>query len=286
MPAIKHILFPYDFSEQGALAVPFVHALADRWGAQITVMSVMAPIWTAPPLGMPAMPVPDPVEMEQELRARLDVAFTKDLSGLPAERITCSGDPALKITEFADSNAVDLIMIPTHGFGVFRSLLIGSVTAKVLHDARCPVWTATHAEEQQASKLPQTILCAMDDGARAPALLRWAADFSARTGAALKVMHVAPLISDWLAVPAERELQEQVREEARVNIEALRQSAGVEASIRIVVGPIADTITEVASQEQADLVLIGRGSANSTLGRLRTHVYGIVRKSPCPVLSV
>jgi nucleotide-binding universal stress UspA family protein len=39
-------------------------------------------------------------------------------------------------------------MMATHGTGLFRSLLIGSVTAKVLHDARCPVWIATRAEEQ------------------------------------------------------------------------------------------------------------------------------------------
>jgi hypothetical protein len=30
---------------------------------------------------------------------------------------------------------VDLIMMPTHGVGTFRSFLVGSVTAKVLHDA-------------------------------------------------------------------------------------------------------------------------------------------------------
>ncbi len=36
---------------------------------------------------------------------------------------------------------LDLIMMPTHGGRHFRSLLIGSVTAKVLHDVRCPVWT-------------------------------------------------------------------------------------------------------------------------------------------------
>jgi hypothetical protein len=47
--------------------------------------------------------------------------------------------------EFAANHHVDLVMMPTHGVGTFRSFLVGSVTAKVLHDANCPVWTAAHA---------------------------------------------------------------------------------------------------------------------------------------------
>jgi len=97
---------------------------------------------------------------------------------------------------------------------------------------------------------------------------------------------VVPQISDWLALPGERELQEQVRDDARAKIDALKQSAGVETHARIAVGPVAETVTEEARQEGADLILIGRGALASPLGRLRTHAYGIIQKSPCPVVSV
>ena len=33
MPTIKHILFPFDFSEPAFLAVPFVRAIARRYSA-------------------------------------------------------------------------------------------------------------------------------------------------------------------------------------------------------------------------------------------------------------
>jgi hypothetical protein len=33
-------------------------------------------------------------------------------------------------------------------------------------------------------------------------------------------------------------------------------------------------------------VVIARGSAGEGHGRLRTHAYGIIRNSPCPVVSV
>src|SRR5579862_9074153 len=153
-------------------------------------------------------------------------------------------------------------------------------------DPACPVWTATHAEEQRSRDVPRTILYAVDGTPATPALMQWAAEFSQRMGASLKFLHVAPRISDWLALPGERELQEQVRDQARANIDALKRTVGLEAPVRVAVGQIVDTVTEEARQEGADLVLIGRGSLQSPLGRLRTHAYGIIQKSPCPVASV
>jgi nucleotide-binding universal stress UspA family protein len=284
MSTIKNILFPFDFSEQGSQAAPFVRAIANHFGASVTLMSVLPPVWDFPTLGVPI--VTSDSAVEGDLKARLDEALTKELEGISVQRVPCSGDPASRITEFAHANGVDLIMMATHGTGLFRSLLIGSVTAKVLHDAKCAVWTATHAEEQRSPDVPRTILCAVDGTDKTPALIQWAAEFSQRMGASLKLLHVVPPISDWLSLPSERDLQEQVRDEARVKINVLQQSARVEAPLRIAVGQIADTVTEEARQEAADLILIGRGSLQSSLGRLRTHAYGIIQKSPCPVLSV
>ena len=63
-----------------------------------------------------------------------------------ASRETCEGEAASRIVAFAKSHDIDLIMMPTHGLGPFRRFLIGSITAKVLHDAHCPVWTGVHME--------------------------------------------------------------------------------------------------------------------------------------------
>jgi nucleotide-binding universal stress UspA family protein len=54
----------------------------------------------------------------------------------------------------------------------------------------------------------------------------------------------------------------------------------------VAVGEIVNTVVEEASREQADLVIIGRGAISESFGRLRTHAFGIVQRSPCPVLSV
>src|SRR5208282_293494 len=107
----------------------------------------------------------------------------------PVARFSALGDPAAKIAEFTRDNAVDLVMMPTHGHGLFRSLLMGSVTSKVLHDVHCPVWTAAHAEKQHAPQAPRKILCALDGSGKSLALAQWAVDFSHELGASLQLLH-------------------------------------------------------------------------------------------------
>jgi nucleotide-binding universal stress UspA family protein len=285
MSNIRHILFPLDFSTAGTAAIPFVRALSNRFHAKVTILSVVPPAWVSPP-GLIPPPVPsDPVTLENALRAHLDKLAIDDLESPPV-RLTAVGDPAVKIAEFTRDNGVDLVMIPTHGHGLFRSLLLGSVTSKVLHDVHCPVWTAAHAEKQHTPELPRKILCALDGTGKSLALAQWGADFSRQVGASLQLFHVVRPISDWLSLESEQALQEELRAESRARIEAMLKSAGLDLPLRIAVGEIVATITEEARQEGADLIVLGRGATHETLGRLRSHAHGIIQRSPCPVLSV
>jgi nucleotide-binding universal stress UspA family protein len=282
-PTIKHILFPFDFSQQGLQVAPFVAAAARRFDATVTVLGVVPPSFDAAPAGIGRVGETT-AEWTHALHARLDAVPIEAFTGIDVKRVALSGDPAFKITEFAHDHRVDLIAMPTHGLGMFRSLLMGSVTSKVLHDANCPVWTAAHIETQPTHDLPRTILCALDGSRDNPALLRWTAAFSATVGATLKLLHVVRSITDWPSLESERAIQDEFRQEARAQIESMQASAGVEAPLEVVVGEIVPLLGDRA--KDADLVVIGRGSLSSTLGRLRTHAYQIIQRSPCPVISV
>jgi hypothetical protein len=50
-------------------------------------------------------------------------------------------------------------------------------------------------------------------------------------------------------------------------------------------GLIARDVSDVALDQHADLVVIGRGKLQGAFGSLRTHAYEIIRQAPCPVLS-
>src|ERR1035438_1854787 len=66
---------------------------------------------------------------------------------IPLIQEVVEGDPAGQIVDYARDHDIGLIVMATHGYGPFRRFLLGSVTAKVLHDAGCPVWTGPHLEE-------------------------------------------------------------------------------------------------------------------------------------------
>lgn len=286
MSSIQHILFPFDFSEAGSRAANYIGPLANRLHAKVTLLSVVPPIWNEPLAGMGPVIVQDPDELNRQLQTRLNQTFGQEFAGLEVDRIAVTGDPAVEITAFAHNQKVDLIMMPTHGFGLFRSLLLGSVTAKVLHDSHCPVWTSAHAEKQDAPHLPNKMLCAIDGTPESIGVLRWASQLSSQLGASLNLLHVVAPASDLLALESERDLQESLREAARERVETFIKAAAVEAPLRVAVGDVAPTIAEEARQEGAHLLLLGRGSLQSKMGRLRTHEYGIIQSSPCPVISV
>jgi hypothetical protein len=77
-----------------------------------------------------------------------------------------------------------------------------------------------------------------------------------------------------------------LRKNAKDSIEGMAASAGIEAPVCIAIGTVADAVADEAERHGSDLVIIGRGTLQGTLGRLRTHAYGIIRLSPCPVLSL
>ena len=95
------------------------------------------------------------------------------------------------ITSFSHKNQVDLIVMPTHGYGKFRILLLGSVAAKVLHDAHCAVWTAAHTEDPlQATHIDcRSMICAVDLDHEYVGLIRFAADLAKEYAADLRLVH-------------------------------------------------------------------------------------------------
>ncbi len=288
MLAIKHILFPIDFSERCCGAAPFVRAMAQRFGARITLMSVVSPFWQAASGDLSGAALVDMDELKRDLEFRLRDAFVKEFAGLAVDRVAEIGDPAETITRYAHTQGPDLIMLPTHGYGPFRSLLLGSVTAKVLHDALCPVWTATHVEDPPALHhvAGRNVLCAIDATPRSSPLIEWAAEYARNTGASLRLVHAVSGIQGWPDRQLDREFEETLRIQAREAIDKLQKSVGVAAPLCVAVGEVAGAVREEAERHNSDLIVIGRGLLHEKLGRLRTHAYGIIRQAPCPVLSV
>jgi len=290
MVPISRILIPVDFSDRCLRMMPYVSAIAQRYQAEVVLLHVVNPVYTIPATGIsgPAlMPVPQWVFTEKT--TELERFAVSELRDLPVRRLVYEGDPETQIAAFTHAESIQLMIMPTHGYGVFRRFLIGSVTSKILHDASCPVLTGVHTEAKAplANVKLSNIVCAVDLTPHTENVLAWASRLARDFEARLSIVHVAPSISPGLAVTFSSRVNQELKETARKDVERLQAAVGAKSvSICIQEGDIAREVCSFAQSIAADLVVIGRSAQDGASGRLRTNAYAIIRQAPCPVLSV
>jgi nucleotide-binding universal stress UspA family protein len=287
MPAIQKILFPVDMSDSCTAAAPFVEALVKRLQAELILLHVleMPPGYVTDWYGY--MPLVDTEAIRRARQGEVDLYLKDQFQGRNVRRVMTEGDAAREIACYAQEHGTDLIMMPTHGYGAFRSLLLGSVTAKVLHDAGCPVWTGVHVEETSpASATFTNVMCAIDLSEKSLPTIELAAKLAQDFEARLWLVHAVPGAETRPEKYFDADLQAFLQAEARKVLTKMQQDAGVVGQLCLGAGEVPHVVREAALHHNADLLVIGRGHATGTLGRLRTNVYSIIRQSPCPVISV
>ena len=291
MPTLSKILAPVVFSAQCEDAARHAAALACRFHSQLVLMHVYVPPWAAvaSPEGYATPPQYDIEATTQRIREQLDRFLCEEVLNIRVRREVCEGDPALAIADFANRENCDLIVMPTHGYGPFRRFLLGSVTAKVLHDVCCPVLTGPHLEHPPAISSPcfGKILCAIDLGPHSRAVLEWADWMAAQFGSEVTVLHVLPSAQTHLdVVYFDPQWRNDLAAGARRRFAEIQAETGTNHEIRIEAGDVPDTVREIAESAGANLVVIGRGHTRRLMGRLRANTYAILRESPCPVLAI
>jgi nucleotide-binding universal stress UspA family protein len=291
MFSLRKILLPIDFSDRclGAAryAAPY---LGNHFSSEVTLLHVVPPYldFGAEELGLSLSG--DWIEKRKSQAQRaLDLFLSEELRQLSVKRVLAEGDAARHIVEYAHSQQTNLIMMPTHGHGPFRRLLLGSVTSKVLHDADCPVWTGVHANTDRPAE-PMTlehIVCAVDLERYSRNPLKWASSLANEFKAKLTVVHVVASL-DWRTQSYyfTHEWRDYMMGKAKADIETLLQDVESRAAVVLEFGDIAESVCSAAERLKADLLVVGRGSAAGDSGRFRTQAYAIIRRSLCPVVSV
>jgi len=291
MAMLSRILVPVVFSERCQDATRYAAALACRFHCELDLLHVFVQPWAAFSAAE-GYATPPPFDLEstlEQVQAELDGFLRDELRGITVHREVGEGDPARAIAEFANTEKCDLIVMPTHGYGPFRRFLLGSVTAKVLHDAHCPVLTSPHLEHPPAMEWPRfgKILCAVDLRPECRQVVAWAARIAGEFGSELALVHVVPDSGPRLdGVTFEPAWRADLVAHARDQVTALRDEMHLKAEVLVEPGEVVAAIRAAAKSACGDLLVAGRGHAHGVLGRLRTHTYGIVRESPCPVLAV
>jgi nucleotide-binding universal stress UspA family protein len=289
MLPLGKILVPLDFSERCFGATRYAEALAAHFGSEITLLHVLEPIRYSFATLEGGVGFSELMgSLEAQARQQLDAFRCEALDRFRVNRVLLDGDPARRIVEYARAEHLDLIAMPTHGYGPFRRFILGSVTAKVLHDADCPVLTGVHMEETPPLEAMaiRTVMCAVDLGPQSRKALCWAAQMASDFSARLVLAHAVPCIESLPGEYFDRELASDISKSARQELEKLNETMHAGAEIFVDGGDAPKVICRAAGEFKADLLVIARGSAAGIPGRLRTNAYAVIRGSPCAVVSV
>ncbi len=134
---MKKILIAHDGSDTADRALMQAAAIAQKFGANLTVLSVV-PNLCFTEIGIDC----DTVNKLYRAEVEGTVEGVKDLlkeKGLEAETLILEGSPADIISDHAKGSGVDLIVVGSTGKQATGRMLIGSVSSKVVAYAPCSV---------------------------------------------------------------------------------------------------------------------------------------------------
>jgi nucleotide-binding universal stress UspA family protein len=148
----KTILVPHDFSSSANHATAIARDEAKTHGARLVLLHVIdiphqlqpdtaiVPEAGAAPISVRDYAVAKGEEHLNDLAARL----AKD--GVSAQTFIRVGNPVDEITSFVKENAIDLVVMGTHGRTGLQHLLLGSVAERVVRSCSAPVLTIRSPE--------------------------------------------------------------------------------------------------------------------------------------------
>jgi nucleotide-binding universal stress UspA family protein len=162
LPEIRKILFASDLSPNSRYAFGYAASLADRYDAKITVLHVLERL--NPSTVMEVQGYLGEAEWEKiqkekqaglldEITMRLNEFCTemsaklKDCKFMVEEILTIAGVPAEEILNQAERLDMDVIVMGTHGHGLFIDALMGGTARRVVNRSPIPVMIVRLPEE-------------------------------------------------------------------------------------------------------------------------------------------
>ena len=135
----KKILVPLDGSGLAECVLPHVKAMAKECGTEEVVLLKIvepAPTWAAEDFDFTAAQTADERAAKAYL-AKMQAQLIAEGFNVRSEVLI--GRPAQTINDFAQKNAVDLIVIATHGRSGISRLIFGNVADKLVRSSYVPV---------------------------------------------------------------------------------------------------------------------------------------------------
>ncbi|MGP0019261.1 MAG: universal stress protein [Candidatus Sulfotelmatobacter sp.] len=302
----RNILVATDFSEPSRRALCDALLLAAENHARLSIIHVLrvdrkyAALENPPDLDLDWIAAKKRIKaLEDEFAPlqKIDSAFVR------------RGPVAEHVRSVIEEEAIDLLVIGTHGRGGLTKLALGSVAEELLRVAPCPVMTlgpmaeipAAHHETDPREPGFHSILFATDFGKGSRKALPLALALARSGHAKLTLLHMMPMpatsnLSTYVpAAEAASEFEQWESTSRKRAVQELKDclpaETGLEQEPRYVVGTdfLAEGILTASVKFGIDLIVMGANHAASA--RMAAHtpwtsVHEVIRHAPCAVLTV
>ena len=284
--SLTTIMVTTDFSEVSDRALDYAIALAHRYDARIYLTHVI----TADPFQF-AEPQLAQATYEKVRQAAeegiTDILISGRLRGVAHEVLLEEGNVWPTLERLIAEHDIDLVVAGTHGRGKFQKILIGSVAEEIFRQADTPVLTVGPTVKDQSRKEVRldSILFATDFGPGAERAAAYALSLAQEQEAHLTSLHVIE--------NAAAHSEHSVARQREISVARMRQllphgsEYWCQPEFRVTFGSAVEEILTAAKESKANLIVMGAKAQKNLTGHAPlTIAYNVVRKAPCPVLTV
>jgi nucleotide-binding universal stress UspA family protein len=136
---MKQILVAVDGSDESQRAARMGSDIAVRFGAQLTLMTVIPPLLApADNLGFDMAAYLEGQKLAAD-KLLTDTETRLEEPGIEVEHVVADGAPAEVLAKEAKKRGVDLVVIGSRGRGAVARVLLGSVSDRLAHICERPI---------------------------------------------------------------------------------------------------------------------------------------------------
>jgi nucleotide-binding universal stress UspA family protein len=288
------IVCPIDFSDTSRIALRYAAAIADHFGARITVTTVDDPLLAAVTADSGCEPSLS-AATERELRRFIDATLAHTPGGARTIEVVVSvGKPAAEILRVARDKAADLIVMSAHGRSGASRRFFGSTTEAVLRATGVPVLVTPRTNDRVGSLseialMIRRVVAPVDFSVASTHQLTIAAGIAASLGVPVIVPYVlepvfVPPAVRWTApgLDAER------RASAETRLDELAEALPIHTRIEklILSGDPSEEIVKLAETRDAGLIVMGLHSLTLLGPRMGSVTYRVLCMAKALVLAI
>ena len=294
---LKKIICATDISDFSNHSVSCGIALAREFGAKLYVCHVIDFPTSFIYGDTPIFLIEQQKQAIENTHERLEKLIGK--AQVEWKALVTMGHAADEITRLAKENGVDLAISATHGRSGLKRLILGSVTERLMRTLHCPLLIVRGPEHDFSTSENrrfrfQRILIGCDFSTDSSLAFQHGLSLAQEFQSELHLVHVMepPVYMDFFktSVESEEDLQQDLQSRIK---EKLTNMVPEEAhnwctpQTALLDGQPHEELTRYAEKNNVDLIVLGvRGQGLAETLFVGSTTDRVVRRSPCPVLSV